>query len=259
MVLTAAQVNAFFTDADQMGLAARTRNQLITEGIEFVEDLVDFSSDDWDQIVANCKRPPKIADADGNLVEQEAFHLAAKSLHRLKVAAIAVEYYLATDRAITAAAIQWDTQLKNFEIQWKSLLALKDSSDSLELPKMSKTVGIVKWLEAYESYASQKIGVRKAPLAYVIREIATVPAAPALMAGQPHSETHGSVREEMIGRLSHSHALFRDDNAAVFDDIETATRGTKFAPSIAPFKKARNGRAAFLALKEQHAGKAMWD
>jgi hypothetical protein len=63
----------------------------------------------------------------------------------------------------------------------------------------------------------------------------------------------------MVARLSHQHALFKIDNAAVFDDIEEATRGTKFASSIAPFKRAKNGRDALLALKEQHAGKAMWD
>ena len=63
----------------------------------------------------------------------------------------------------------------------------------------------------------------------------------------------------MIARLSHTHGLFRDDNASVFDDIEVATRGTKFAPTIAPFKRSRDCRGAFLALKKQHAGAAMWD
>lgn len=33
MVLTAGQVTAFFTDAAQMGLSARTRTQLQSEGI----------------------------------------------------------------------------------------------------------------------------------------------------------------------------------------------------------------------------------
>jgi hypothetical protein len=57
-----------------------------------------------------------------------------------------VEYYLATDRPLTAAGLQWETPLKNFETQWKAILHLKDQDP--ELPKLSKTVGIVKWLEA---------------------------------------------------------------------------------------------------------------
>ena len=260
MVLTAAKVTAFFTDPLQMGLVAqRTRVQLGLEGINSIEDLAEFTDEDtWKQIVENFKRPPQIPDDNGVLVNQQPFHIAAKSLHRLRVAAVAVEYYLATGRALTAQMVQWETQLKNFEVQWKSITSMS-KNDSLELPKMSKTVGIVKWIEAYESYASQKIGVRSAPLAYVIRESEHVAAAPALAGGQPHSDEHGSVKDEMIARLSHNHPLFRDDNATVFDDVETATRGTKFAPSIAPFKRARDGRGAFLALKEQHAGPAMWD
>eukprot|EP00956_Cyclotella_meneghiniana_P044140 scaffold303339_cov89-Cyclotella_meneghiniana.AAC.1 len=259
MVLTAGQTTAFFTDANQMGLTARTRGYLQTEGISMIEDLLEFSSkDSWTQIVENCKRPPQVTDAAGNLVNQAAFHIGAKSLHRLQVAAIAVEYYAATDRTITPQAMQWDTTLKNFEVQWKAIKAAKDG-DTPEAPKMSKTVGIVKWLEAYENYSKNRIGDRYAPLAYVIRENVAVPAAPTLQAGQPHSEMHGSVKEEMIARLSHTHGLFRDDNASVFDDIEVATRGTKFAPTIAPFKRTRNGRGAFLALKKQHAGAAMWD
>lgn len=259
MVLTAAQTTAFFTDAGQMGLEARTRNQLQLEGIVNVEDLAEFTEDDtWKQIIDNCRRPPKITDATGALVEQEAFHISGKSLHRIQVAAVAVEYYLATGRPLSAAIIEWNTTLKNFEVQWKALLRAKD--DDSELPKITKTVGIVKWIEAYESYALHKIGVRNAPLSYVIREDATVPAAaPAIATGQPHSIDHGSVRGEMIARLSHTHALFRDDNASVFDDIEEATRGTKYASSISPFKRTKNGRAAFLALKEQHAGTAHWD
>ena len=40
--------------------------------------------------------------------------------------------------------------------------------------------------------------------------------APPLMAGQPHSEVHGSIEGEMIAQASHTHAMFRDDNAVVY-------------------------------------------
>jgi hypothetical protein len=156
MVLTAAQTTAFFTDTAQMGLDARTRTQLQAEGIVNVEDLAEFTEEDtWKQIIDNCRRPPKITDATGALVEQEAFHISGKSLHRIQVAAVAIEYYLATGRPLSAAIIEWNTTLKNFEVQWKALLRAKD--DDSELPKITKTVGIVKWIEAYESYALHKI------------------------------------------------------------------------------------------------------
>lgn len=241
-----------------MGLQVRTRVHLATEGIDMVEDLAEFAEEDsWRQVIDNCRRPPKILNAAGNLVEQEAFHLGAKSLRRLQVAAKCVHYYLAVGRDLSPPIMQWSTVLKNFEEEWKAIMKLKD--DDTELPKITNKVGIVKWIEAYESYASTKLGVRDAPLSYVIREVAIVPPAPPIETGKPYSTEHGSVKHEMIARLSHQHALFKVDNAAVFDDIEEATRGTKFASSIAPFKRTKNGRGALLALKDQHAGKAMWD
>ena len=65
--------------------------------------------------------------------------------------------------------------------------------------------------------------------------------------------------QEMVHRFSHTHALFTYDNAKVFDDLDLATRYTKYASSIAPFKRAKDGRGGVLALKAQHAGPAMWD
>jgi hypothetical protein len=94
MVFTVPATLAFFTEDTQMGLQVRTRVHLATEGIDMVEDLAEFAEEDsWRQVIDNCRRPPKILNAAGNLVEQEAFHLGAKSLRRLQVAAKCVHYY----------------------------------------------------------------------------------------------------------------------------------------------------------------------
>ena len=95
---------------------------------------------------------------------------------------------------------------------------------------------------------------------YVIRDEAAVdPVAPPLAPNYAHSIEHGSIMQEMVHRFSHTHALFAYDNAKVFDDLELAIRNMKYASSIAPFKRAKDGRGGFLALKAQHAGPAMWD
>lgn len=57
MVLTAAQVQAFFTDADQMGIPARMVAQLIHEGITTPEDLIDFDKDTIAQVAENLRCP----------------------------------------------------------------------------------------------------------------------------------------------------------------------------------------------------------
>ena len=75
---------------------------------------------------------------------------------------------------------------------------------------------------------------------------------------QPHSTLHGSVEAELVARASHTHALFRDDNSAVYYALEEATRTTIYAASIKPFQRQKNGRGAWLAMLGQYAGADKW-
>ena len=45
----------------------------------------------------------------------------------------------------------------------------------------------------------------------------------------------------------------------VLADISEAKLGTQYTTSISAFKRTKNGRAAYFALKTQHAGPARWD
>jgi hypothetical protein len=76
MVLTAAQTTAFFENADQMAIPNATVLQLVTEGIDSVDDLSEFDKDTISQIASNLRRP-----AAGN-----HFVFGAKSQKRLAVA-----------------------------------------------------------------------------------------------------------------------------------------------------------------------------
>ncbi len=123
MVLTANQITAFFEDAVQMGLSNRTRVHLQTEGINDPDDLIDFvGKEDWTPILDNCCRPPQIPGQGVGtaLVNQHAFHLPAKSLIQLKVAAQVVLFYERTSHPLTAQNLSW-VQLSNFKIEWESL------------------------------------------------------------------------------------------------------------------------------------------
>ena len=98
------------------------------------------------------------------------------------------------------------------------------------------------------------------PLANVSRKDEELPAmAPPLQTRQPHSEAHGSIEGEMIVRASLTHAMFRDDNLAVYYALEEAARSTSYAASIKPFQRTKNGRGALLALTNQYAGNDKWE
>ena len=132
----------------------------------------------------------------------------AKSQKCLGIACELVRYYNTVGRDLTAANMRWNNVMKNFEIQWKAL-KMKRDEDTPEVPKISKSLPIIKWMEAFQDYLHHVIGVRMIPLAYVIRKDEEVPAvAPPLQAGQPHSEAHGSIEGKMILWALHTHAMF---------------------------------------------------
>ena len=184
-----------------------------------------------------------------------AFTYGAKSQKRLTVACDLVRFYQTVGRDLTAANIQWNQVMSNFEIQWKALKNRKDEDDP-DVPKIAKALPIIKWTEAFQDFLNRVIGARMIPLAYVIQIDPHVPGpAPTLAPNQPHSTEHGSVEGELIARVSRTHVLFRDDNSVVYYHLEEATRGTSYAASIKPFQGGKDGRGAWKALTSQYAGK----
>ena len=60
--------------------------------------------------------------------------------------------------------------------------------DDPDVPKITKTLPIIKWTEAFQDFLNRVIGARMIPLAYVIRNDPQVPGlAPPLAPNQPHS------------------------------------------------------------------------
>eukprot|EP00957_Ditylum_brightwellii_P085223 6480812-Ditylum_brightwellii.AAC.1 len=55
--LTKDKTTFFFTNAKQMEVMKETLTQLGHEGIKKVEDLAEFSKDNWKQVAENLKRP----------------------------------------------------------------------------------------------------------------------------------------------------------------------------------------------------------
>ena len=114
--------------------------------------------------------------------------------------------------------------MKNFEIQWTALKDRKRENDP-EVPKIMKALPIIKWTEAFQDFLHQIIRVRMIPLAYVIHANLNIPAPPPqLTINQPHSNEHGSVEAEVVTCLSHTHALYHDDNLSVYFHLEEATQ-----------------------------------
>jgi hypothetical protein len=73
-------------------------------------------------------------------------------------------------------------------------------------------------------YLGKKVGVRNAPLSYVVCLDANVPAiAPPQQAGEPHSKMYESIEGDLTVHLLHTHALFKVNNGTVFNLVESST------------------------------------
>ena len=230
-----------------------------------VTDLVDFDKDSLQQLADNLRRPggcvqdPNPGAPAGATIPTPPFVFGAKSQKHITFACDLVRFYSTVGCDLTAANLQWSTVMKNFEIQWMALKERK-GDDSPDIPKISKVLPVIKWMEAFQDFLNRKIGNHNIPLAYIIHDEPNPPAAaPPLAAGQPHSIEHGSVEAELIARVSHTHALFCDENSDLYYLLEEATQGTQYAASIKPFQQTKDGSSAWVAPTSQYAGKDKWE
>ena len=251
-------IKTFFEDANYLGFVTRTVAQLKLEGLESPNDLVDFDKKSLETVCSNLRKPGKTKGRGNVLVDQEPFFVSAKSIMRLTVALEVARYYETVGRPMDVDNMTW-TRMKSFDVQWKALKDRKDSTKP-DIPKLTKGLSVPKWIESFKLYCRAVIGARGIPIIYLLRETEVVdPNPPALAAGEPHSDTHGSVEDELIARASHSHALCKVDLGTLFDALETALRSSSLMPTISPHRKGRQGKVAFFAVVSQHAGRDVWE
>ena len=108
------------------------------------------------------------------MIPTPSFVFGAESQHCISVACEIVRYYNAVGRDIATANMQWTQVIKNFEDQWKALKGRKEE-DEPDIPKVSKSLPIIKWTEAFQDFLHRVIEVRMIPLAYVTMAVVEVP------------------------------------------------------------------------------------
>ena len=192
--------------------------------------------------------------------------ILVQSASRLYVASITYYYYVDTDQDVTFQNIHYNNMLKGFYIKWQVLEQI-EKQDTPKLPTLSKINTPLKWYESFKHFLYASFAVRKIPLVYVIHESDTMtpesrndlnmtynPLQPNKAYGNS-----GSVLDDVIDCASHSHPLFKSNNATIFDVIEGAMRGSVYSTVIKSFAREKNGRGTWLALLTSHFGTDKWD
>ena len=259
MVFTAAQTTLFWTDDDQMGCNDDARVWLQAEGLTNVQDLAEFDDDDWKNLVAKAGKTRWTANAAGVMTQGPPVTLSIKSIKRMKLASMAVKYHIICGRALTHTNMRFDPIIKEIAQAIEVMLDLKNQ-DVPEVPKITAKLPAIDWYPSFALHLEKIPGCQEipAPLAYLIRDLAIPPAAPALLNGHAYSLAHGSVERELIERMPHNNAFYAADNKTLFQLTEEVTRNTSLTGTIEPFRRSFNGRGAVLAIVSQHAGQDKW-
>ena len=112
----------------------------------------------------------------------------------------------------------------------------------------------VKWVPIFLDCLNRTYGI-SGPLVYVLRDDPAVPdEADDPLEESSYFGSSGSLHDELIARLIHTGAIYKNDNTSVFMKIEKATRGTSVESTVKSFARRKDGRGAFLALIANHAG-----
>lgn len=286
MPFNALQLTHFFTSNTQMALTNAQREALSREGLASVTDFVDFKEDELKVAFKNARAgipgtpmiPAIPAVMQGNNVAQAAVPavpgvpgipsvpIPARSITRLLIASVAYHYYVDTGRAVTNTNMHFTNVLRDFHVEWKAMESMS-TQESPTLPILSKNNPPLKWCESFKNFLYASFGVRKVPLLYIIRNnVAVTPEMGADVEGtyDPLQEgksfgSSGSVLEDLIARSSHTHPLFKSDNAVVYGYIEEAARTSTFAHTIKSYARTKDGRGAWLAIVTSHVGVNQWE
>ena len=188
MVFDDSATDKFFREKEELGIPKNTQNQLKTEGIAKVEDLQNLDADLMKELANNLRRPSRPG--------ATPFPFSVMSQARMLEASHCVKHCIATGREVDPGHCKC-TVIQNFAYQWKALEKQR-SGDQPTPPAIGKDLNVPRWSEAFGEFALQKIRIRGAPLACVIRPNATLAGdPPELSEGQPHTDS-GSAQADMV-------------------------------------------------------------
>ena len=228
------------------------------EGLETIEDLLDFDDDEIKTLCQSVRKPGgTIADPNDatRTIPDPGFKIPSVCEKRLKLAASGARLYSKIERDISQDSLN-RTRLKLIE---KHLKLVEDHSDPESLPQVSKTFGIMRAMDQVPTYLRECLGSMKIPLLYIIRDEVLPPPLEPLIPNQIHSLSYPSFVDELIAYASHSGPEYIEDNARVFSILMEMVRGTSFESSLKSHQRARNGRGAYLSLLQHNMGSSKWD
>ena len=241
-----------------VGAANQRRVAVQEEGLELIEDFLEFDEEGI-KVLCNSVRKPGGTIQDPTdatrVIPNPGFSISAISERRMKQATYVARIYNLINRVIDHNTMS--RERLRFYDEYKRMV--EDHEDPERLPEVSKSFGIVKAMDLVPGHLRNRLGVRKIPLSYVIRDnVLPAPIEPQAV-GSATGPTYSSIAEELIMCTPHTGDSYDEDNAKVYQILQDLVGGTSFESSIKSYQRTRDGRAAYLALCQHNLGSSKWD
>ena len=267
MAAIAASMRTYLRDVIGIADPVERREAIRQEGLESIQDFAEFEKEDIETLCASIRKPggtipnPNAA-APGapDNIPNPGFAIPAICEKRLISAAYTARIYSMIGRGIDNNSMN-RARLKKFDAHKK---LIDEHQDPEKLPQVTKTFGIIKAMDLVPGHLRERLGLEKVALSYIIRKEVTPPPLENLVntAENPNSATgpsYESIMEELIVHAPHAGVAYKEDNAKVFQILQDMVAGTSFESSIKSHQRARDGRAAYLALLKHNLGSSKWD
>ena len=181
-------------------------------------------------------------------VPNPGYNVSIKAEENLKLAAYYLRHQKRVSRDVTIALIT--------PLLVRKFKDLKKAEEEHKDPSEKPTISDKNWsktLEEIEEYLRNHLGHTKVPLSYIVRRDVEV-------AVDDPPNNYSTVQDEMTGRAPHVDGAgvatdhYKLDNATVWGLLAELTRNHKCWVYMKPHLRARDGRAAFLALRQHYLG-----
>lgn len=167
-----AAVRVFLREVIGLGIndeGTRRAEAMIAEGLDSFQAFLDFDKADIKSMCTAIRRPGGLIEDpndENRQIANPGLSIPAICESRLITAAYGAQVYSRIGRACTGVTL---SRLRLKELK-KHREAIGNHNDPDGVPALSKTFGIMKFLEMLPTFLESKIGADGIPLAYVIRE-----------------------------------------------------------------------------------------
>ena len=230
----------FWQHKEQIGLSPEAWKAIKKEGIVEFEELASLSEKNLAKMFAALRK--------------EKIGIGAVTEGKIMHAAQLAKFYERTGRTPMLEHVTM-TVVKDFTRQWEALESRKE--ESIEVPKLTKELGVLKWVNVFTTFLERVIGAQHAPLACVARAEAK-PKPEETLPSKCYTEKGGSVEGDLIRFCTHGNSDFKEDSKRLFYLLEESVRGSAYASSLDPYHEKKDGRAAYKSFIRQFAGRDKW-